>query len=113
MVEANEEDGPVDLTWKQLTAACKNIGFDLTCGGCAQLFFTGLPAHTHSCKGNFGKGERHRIAAWLDTYPWRGDGSLNLGDICQALRTNKLVPGPLAPHAHSEIFGSNDDEEVP
>jgi hypothetical protein len=32
------------LTEEQLVAACKNIGFDLTCGACACLFYTG-----HDC----------------------------------------------------------------
>jgi hypothetical protein len=34
-------DRSCNLTNDQLTAACKNIGWDLTCGGCAGQFFTG------------------------------------------------------------------------
>lgn len=29
------------LTHDELIAACKNIGFDLSCGACACVFFTG------------------------------------------------------------------------
>src|SRR5579884_716045 len=35
------EPRPKALTYEQLIQACKNIGFDLTCGACAALFFTG------------------------------------------------------------------------
>ncbi len=30
------------LTAEELIIACKNIGFDLTCGRCAELFYTGV-----------------------------------------------------------------------
>ena len=30
------------LTAEELIVACKNIGFDLTCGRCAELFYTGV-----------------------------------------------------------------------
>ena len=32
---------PCGLTHDQLVQACKNVGLDLTCGGCAGVFFTG------------------------------------------------------------------------
>jgi hypothetical protein len=35
------------LNNEQLTQACKNIGFDLTCGACAEQFFTGSRMHDH------------------------------------------------------------------
>lgn len=35
---------------EQLTAACRNIGYDLTCGECASVFFTGAGAGAkHTC----------------------------------------------------------------
>jgi hypothetical protein len=40
--------GPGGLTFEQLEQACKNIGYDLSCGGCASIFYTGTPA-THTC----------------------------------------------------------------
>jgi hypothetical protein len=40
IAKANEKR-PGDLHFSELVAACKNIGFDLTCGQCAQLFYTG------------------------------------------------------------------------
>lgn len=36
------------LNYDQLVAACKNIGYDLACGGCAAIFYTGTGA-THTC----------------------------------------------------------------
>lgn len=41
-----------DLTFKQLVEACSNIGFDLTCGACAELFYTGHlnENHDEDCK---------------------------------------------------------------
>jgi hypothetical protein len=40
------------LTNEELTAACKNIGYDLACGACAELFYTGSCFHEHEpeCK---------------------------------------------------------------
>lgn len=43
------------LTMKELTQACSNIGFDLTCGACACVFFTGhggVYPHDDACKTN-------------------------------------------------------------
>lgn len=37
----------VQLNDEQLVQACKNIGFDLTCGGCAEQFYTGSRMHAH------------------------------------------------------------------
>lgn len=36
-----KKHGSMALTDEQLAVACKNIGFDLTCGSCACLFYTG------------------------------------------------------------------------
>jgi hypothetical protein len=35
------------LTHVELVAACRNIGFDLTCGQCASIFYTGVGVHPH------------------------------------------------------------------
>lgn len=40
---------PCGLTFAQLAMACKNIGFDITCGSCAMLFFTGYTGPTSRC----------------------------------------------------------------
>lgn len=32
---------PCGLSHQELEQACRNIGFDLTCGACAERFFTG------------------------------------------------------------------------
>lgn len=42
----------VPLNYDELVAACKNIDFDLTCGACACVFFTGHNIYDHdaSCK---------------------------------------------------------------
>jgi hypothetical protein len=36
----------VSLTDEQLVVACRNIGYDLTCGACAMLFYTGYTGPT-------------------------------------------------------------------
>ena len=36
-----------DLTAEQLMVACRNVGFDLRCGSCAALFYTGCNAYQH------------------------------------------------------------------
>lgn len=35
------------LTPEQVTAACRNIGYDLTCATCAEIFYTGVSVHLH------------------------------------------------------------------
>jgi hypothetical protein len=35
------------LTYQEIEQACKNIGYDITCGACAELFFTGVCLHEH------------------------------------------------------------------
>lgn len=38
-----------ELTYQELVTACRNVGIDLTCGGCATAFYTGTnaPHDTH------------------------------------------------------------------
>jgi hypothetical protein len=40
------------LTHEEMVVACRNIGFDLTCGACASLFYTGTAPYAHdtSCQ---------------------------------------------------------------
>ncbi len=45
------------LSFHDLTQACKNIGYDITCGACAELFFTGVRFHRHDEKCKTVKGE--------------------------------------------------------
>lgn len=43
----------MELTYEEMLVACKNIGFDLTCGDCACLFYTGSRSgyeHDETCK---------------------------------------------------------------
>lgn len=40
----------MDLT--RLIAACGNIGYDLHCGACAELFFCGSTIHVHESDCN-------------------------------------------------------------
>ena len=37
------------MTESDLVVACKNIGFDLTCGACAGQFYTGALLGEHTC----------------------------------------------------------------
>lgn len=43
-----------DLTEKEIQTACRNIGYDITCGACAAIFYTGvglpLDRHDPHCK---------------------------------------------------------------
>jgi hypothetical protein len=38
------------LTHEQIEIACQNVGIDLHCPGCAELFYTGSTTLAHSCK---------------------------------------------------------------
>lgn len=38
------------LSHSEITQACRNIGFDLTCGACAGVFYTGSGLGEHTCK---------------------------------------------------------------
>ncbi len=35
------------LTHEELVVACRNIGYDLTCGQCASVFYTGAGTYPH------------------------------------------------------------------
>ena len=37
----------VEISFDALQQACKNIGFDLSCGECAAIFFTGSGGYSH------------------------------------------------------------------
>lgn len=45
------------LSHAELLLACNNIGYDLSCGACASVFYTGmgLPGDTHTCRQSMGK----------------------------------------------------------
>lgn len=40
----------------EIVEACKNIGYDLSCGACAELFYTGIciDYHDDTCKTQLG-----------------------------------------------------------
>ncbi len=40
-----------ELTYEEMTQACKNVGVDLTCAACAAVFYTGYGAGEHTCAG--------------------------------------------------------------
>lgn len=39
----------MNLSYEELVVACRNIGYDLTCGACAEIFYTGATIATHTC----------------------------------------------------------------
>lgn len=43
---------PAALSYEDMVKACRNIGFDLDCGACASLFYTGYGGYDHEvgCK---------------------------------------------------------------
>lgn len=87
-----EEPSPSTvMTLGQLTVACQNIGYDLRCGACAELFFTGsrLNAHDEGCT-TVGKGEG-AIVVTTDNDPsplkvrsveWKQTGAYSMLRIC-------------------------------
>jgi hypothetical protein len=42
------------LSDEDCVAACRNIGFDLTCGACAGQFYTGSSLGAHTCPFKWG-----------------------------------------------------------
>ena len=75
------QSSPGALTAEQLAVACKNIGFDVTCGACAMLFYTGYtgptsrhdmmpPAHDPGCASSLEPSPEvlDTIRAWAKRY---------------------------------------------
>ena len=64
------------MTDPELIQACKNIGYDLTCGACAELFFTGVRLHRHddAC-ATVGKSDELEII--VSDLPRTPDGDIN------------------------------------
>lgn len=56
--QKEEPSEPKPLNFSELTQACRNIGFDLTCGACASLFYTGFGGYGHdeTCKSHSSAG---------------------------------------------------------
>jgi hypothetical protein len=47
-----DDDSKATMTMKDIEIACRNIGYDLSCGACAEIFFTGGSwgsAHDPTC----------------------------------------------------------------
>jgi hypothetical protein len=53
----SEMHSEMQAKWNDLAASCKNIGYDLRCGACAELFFTGVRTSEHApgCETNQSK----------------------------------------------------------
>jgi hypothetical protein len=74
----------MSLNHDDMVQACKNIGFDLTCGACAELFFTGSSPHKHdtTCA------TEHHAKKWQDyernyilpCFKWAEESGLDLRD---------------------------------
>ncbi len=41
----------VTLSGEELIQACKNVGINLSCGACAEVFYTGMTQSKHTCRG--------------------------------------------------------------
>jgi predicted HAD superfamily Cof-like phosphohydrolase len=54
-------NAPGGLFYEELVQACRNIGYDLTCGQCASVFYTGTGSYSHStdCVS-----DRHTYKVW-------------------------------------------------
>lgn len=62
---------PCGLTFDELIAACRNVGVDLTCGGCAANFFTGTGASSHDEGCKTIRAPDVKIEALPPSPPWR------------------------------------------
>jgi hypothetical protein len=71
------ECAPVAMTDDDLIQACRNIGFDLTCGNCAGQFYTGSGLGPHTCPrwGIWVKESKHDNGTWWwpDAMRWEGN----------------------------------------
>lgn len=47
MTKAVTPQSPGSMTYEQIETACANIGYNLSCGACAALFFTGYGGYEH------------------------------------------------------------------
>lgn len=69
----------MSLTDDELVVACNNIGYDLTCGACAELFYTSVRLHPHDegCK-TIGANNSNAVVVfeegdkknWFTKQPW-------------------------------------------
>jgi hypothetical protein len=50
LLEAKVSGNAGGLTFDELVVACKNIGYDLSCGQCASVFYTGAGTYPHECE---------------------------------------------------------------
>lgn len=73
------------LTHEQLVIACRNIGYDLTCGQCASVFYTGIGIYPHDSTCKTPKSEGAVTVTVCD-----GTGN-DLGD-CSHQRTMLKMP---------------------
>lgn len=47
---SQENQPPQGMTFEEIEVACRNIGYDLSCGTCASVFYTGTPTGEHTCE---------------------------------------------------------------
>lgn len=81
------------LTFEECVVACRNVGIDLTCGGCASAFYTGhAESHDEGCRtapagaGGAGAGQ----CEWTpEDYEGAGDWNTSCG---QAFRLDEGGP---------------------
>jgi len=99
------------LTTEETIVACKNIGFDLTCGACASLFYTGTSPYQHdaACKTESAydrkKWQEYERDYILPCFRWAKEVGVDLSELvsanpghnCVELLVSwlvKRVPGP-------------------
>jgi hypothetical protein len=51
--------------FEELRQACQNVGVDLDCGSCAEVFYTGATTHRHDCEEGRARYRRHELLAKL------------------------------------------------
>lgn len=85
----NEAAPSGNLTADQLMVACRNVGFDLRCGACASLFYTGYGDYQHDDNCH-------------TTIPW---SSMSATAILKALATAPQVASPWVKVRDYDIWG--------
>lgn len=53
------------LSFDEIQQACQNIGYDLNCAACSEIFFTGQSLSSHSCKD----GKTHSVIITTSSDP--------------------------------------------
>lgn len=92
------------FTWQELEAALRNIGVDLSCGTCAERFFTGgTTGNPHTCSASDTLASDLTIFAealgvLVGSLPWFRGVAVERGRVCLRVAPGTLPPGEVRIH---------------